>query len=39
MLGKSFLTVERKEENGNWTIVATDADWHTKYVGTCNLMT
>lgn len=28
----TFLTVERLNSNGNWTTIATDADWETKLV-------
>ncbi|KAK6169103.1 hypothetical protein SNE40_020219 [Patella caerulea] len=30
-LGKTFLTVERKEANGTWTVVVTDSTWETKF--------
>ncbi|XP_049856239.1 neutral ceramidase-like [Schistocerca gregaria] len=31
--GGSYLTVEKKDPySGNWTVVATDADWETKFL-------
>ena len=30
MLNKTFLAVEQKEDDGSWTVIATDADWDTK---------
>ena len=30
MLEETFLTVERLEEGGEWTVVATDAEWDTR---------
>ncbi|KAJ6634841.1 Neutral ceramidase [Pseudolycoriella hygida] len=30
--GKTYLTVEREEKDGNWTIVANDSSWETKFV-------
>ncbi|KAA0185812.1 hypothetical protein HAZT_HAZT009151 [Hyalella azteca] len=31
LLGGSFLTVERQADDGSWEVIATDADWETKY--------
>ncbi|XP_013402701.1 neutral ceramidase isoform X2 [Lingula anatina] len=31
MSGKSFLTVEKKQSDGSWKTVFTDADWETSY--------
>ena len=31
MLNKTFLAVEQKEDDGSWTVIATDADWDTKW--------
>ncbi|GFX42478.1 neutral ceramidase 2 [Trichonephila clavipes] len=32
MLERTFMTVERFDStNGNWTVIATDADWETKF--------
>lgn len=31
MIGKTFLTVERQETDGSWTVVFNDADWDTKF--------
>ena len=31
MTERTYLTVERLEEDETWTSVATDADWETKY--------
>jgi len=28
---ETFLTVERQGDNGEWTVVATDADWQTRF--------
>lgn len=30
MQGRTFLTIERKDGNDEWTIIATDANWETK---------
>lgn len=35
MTGSSFLLVERLGDDGNWIVVATDADWETKCVYFC----
>ncbi|CAH1134646.1 unnamed protein product [Ceutorhynchus assimilis] len=32
MAEKTFLTVERQDANGNWTVVATDASFETKFI-------
>ncbi|XP_039431133.1 neutral ceramidase [Culex pipiens pallens] len=31
MHDKTFFTVEQKQVDGNWTVVATDANWETKF--------
>lgn len=34
MTDSSYFYVERVDENGNWSIVATDANWETKFIWT-----
>lgn len=34
MTDNSYFYVERLNEDGNWTIVATDANWETKFIWT-----
>ena len=31
MHDKSFFTVEQQQPDGNWSVVATDANWETRY--------
>jgi neutral ceramidase len=31
MIGKTFLTIEKKQSNGNFQVVLTDNDWETKF--------
>ncbi|XP_055525447.1 neutral ceramidase [Wyeomyia smithii] len=31
MHDKTFFTVEQKQIDGNWTVIATDANWETKF--------
>jgi neutral ceramidase len=34
---QSYFYVEQKQVTGNWSVVATDADWETKCVMILNL--
>lgn len=33
MSEKTFLTVEKQNTDGNWTVIATDASFETRQVG------